>query len=395
MRKELSILHVLRSPVGGLFRHVADLATAQRVAGHAVGLICDSEDAGPLQEERLAALHAELSLGVARVPMKRSIGPGDLPATLRVAHRMAEVRPDVVHAHGAKGGVYGRLAAALHRRRAGPVAAFYAPHGGSLHYGAGSVEGRIYFAVERALEPATDALIHVSAYEAETYRRKVGTPRCPSHVVRNGLRPEEFDPIEPVPDAADFLFIGELRALKGVDLFIEALALLEGEGLEPRGVVVGPAAPAEQRRYRDLANGRVHNRIAFHPPMPARDAFRLARTVVLPSRAESMPYVVLEAAASAMPLIATNVGGIPEVFAGETQRLVRPGDASALAAAMRAALAEPDRMATEAMLRRSSVAQNFSLAAAAARIEAIYREALEARYTVIRAHSVAEADLPR
>jgi glycosyltransferase involved in cell wall biosynthesis len=396
VRKELSILHVLRSPVGGLFRHVADLATAQRAAGHAVGVICDSEAADALQEERVAALASQMSLGVACIPMTRAIGPGDIPATLRVARRMAEVRPDIVHAHGAKGGVYGRLAAALQRRRGGPVAAFYAPHGGSLHYDARSLQGRVYFAVERALERATDALIHVSAYEAETYREKVGAPRCPAHVVLNGLLPEEFEPVEPGPDAADFLFIGELRDLKGVDVFIQALALLEGEGHAPRALIVGPGTAENERLYREVANDKVRaNRVAFRPPMPARDAFRLARTVVLPSRAESMPYIVLEAAASGMGLIATDVGGIPEVFAGETERLVPPGDAGALAFAMRGALNAPDRMAAEAMLRREQVKQNFSLTAAARRIEGIYRDALHARYSMLRAHSVAEADLPR
>jgi glycosyltransferase involved in cell wall biosynthesis len=129
--------------------------------------------------------------------------------------------------------------------------------------------------------------------------------------------------------------------------------------------------------------------------MPARDAFALARTVVMPSRAESMPYVVLEAAASGMPLIATDVGGIPEVFAGEAERLVRPGDAQALAASMRAALLEPERLASEAMLRRESVKQNFSLRAAAAQVEGIYRDALEARYSVVRASPAPEADLSR
>jgi glycosyltransferase involved in cell wall biosynthesis len=395
VRRELSILHVLRSPVGGLFRHVTDLATAQRAAGHAVGLICDSVGGDALQEERIAALAPNLSLGVARFKMARSIGPGDVVSTTRVARHIAKLSPDVVHAHGAKGGVYGRLGAALQRRAGDPVAAFYTPHGGSLHYDPASIEGRVYFAVERALERLTDGIIHVSAYEAETYRRKVGVPRCPVHVVRNGLRPEEFESVEPAPDAGDFLFIGELRALKGVDLFIEALALLEAAGLTPRAVIVGPGTPDDQRRYRDLANGKVRSRVAFHPPMPARRAFSLARTVVLPSRAESMPYIVLEAAACGMPLIATNVGGIPEIFSGETERLVEPGDPEALAAAMRAALGEPERLAAEAMLRRARVKQNFSLGPVVARIEDIYRVALEARYSVMRAHPVAEADLPR
>ena len=172
--------------------------------GHAVGLICDSSSSGALQDERIAALGPSLSLGVVRVPMARSIGPGDLPATLTVARHLSRMQPDVVHAHGAKGGVYGRVAAAIERRKGRKVAAFYAPHGGSLHYDPGSLSGRIYFIVERALERLTDGLIHVSAYEAETYRRKVGAPRCPAHIVRNGMRTDEFAPVQPVADAGGF-----------------------------------------------------------------------------------------------------------------------------------------------------------------------------------------------
>jgi len=179
VREKLAIVHVTRSPVGGIFRHISDLASAQAEAGHAVGLICDSVSGGLLEEERIAALSKRLSLGVTRIGMARSIGPGDLPALLSVARTMAKLRPDVVHCHGAKGGFYGRLAAALERRKGRSGAAFYAPHGGSLHYDRASRSGRIYFTIERALERLTDGLIHVSAYEAETYRKKVGAPAVP------------------------------------------------------------------------------------------------------------------------------------------------------------------------------------------------------------------------
>jgi glycosyltransferase involved in cell wall biosynthesis len=303
------------------------------------------------------------------------------------------MRPDVIHAHGAKGGVYGRLAALGERRKGRKVAAFYAPHGGSLHFSPASPLGLVYFAVERGLESLTDGLIHVSAFEAETYRKKVGKPRCPAHVVRNGLRPEEFELVPPANDAADFLFIGELRDLKGVDVFIEALALLQSSGRSPRALIVGPSSREDSQRYRDLANAKVRsNRVVFMPPMPARRAFALARTVVLPSRAESLPYVVLEAAAAGMPLIATRVGGIPEIFEGEVERLIPPGEPAALAEAMRWAMTEPEQMAAEAMLRRERVQEKFSLSVTAARIEDIYRAALEARYSVTRAGAVAEAD---
>jgi glycosyltransferase involved in cell wall biosynthesis len=74
--------------------------------------------------------------------------------------------------------------------------------------------------------------------------------------------------------------------------------------------------------------------------MPAREAFSLARTVVVPSRAEAMPYIVLEALAAGMPMIATAVGGIPEIFGAGSCALVTP-DADELAARMAASVEDP------------------------------------------------------
>lgn len=378
----LSVVHVARAPVGGVYRHIADLASAQRQAGHQVGLICDSSTGGAFEAERIAALAAELSLGVVRLPMPRAIGPADIPSVRVVAREIHRRAPDVIHAHGAKGGVYGRLAAIIERRRGRRLACFYAPHGGSLHYEPGSLSGRIYFTVERALERATDGLIHVSAFEAGTYRQKVGAPRCPAHVVVNGVRPEEFETLAAMPDAADFLFIGALRDLKGADVFIDALARLAATGAALRACIVGSGEAADEARYRrQVGAAGLADRVTFLPPMPAREAFRLARTVVIPSRAESMPYIVLEAAAACMPMIATRVGGIPEVLQSVYERLIPPGDAAALAAALGGALSDPGRMRADAILRQTHVRENFSLARMAARIEGIYQCALHKRYS--------------
>ena len=326
--------------------------------------------------------------------MRRSIGPADLPAVASVAAQVHRWRPDVLHAHGAKGGVYGRLTAAIERRRGRTVAAFYAPHGGSLHYDKASVAGRVYFTVERALERMTDGLIHVSAYEAETYRRKVGVPRCAAHVVRNGLRPDEFELVERAPDAADFLYIGVLRDLKGVDVYLDALCLLKAQGHSFRALVVGAGEEADERRYRDIVAARLADEVTFLKPMPAREAFAMARTIIVPSRAESMPYIILEACAAGVPLITTDVGGIPEILDPAIERLLPAGDAGALAASMLAALEAPEQMNAEAMLRRGRVKQGFSLATMASRIEDIYRSALEG-YRQHGASAALKADFSR
>ena len=95
--------------------------------------------------------------------------------------------------------------------------------------------------------------------------------------------------------------------------------------------------------------------------MPARQAFALARAIVVPSRAESMPYIVLEAIGAGVPMVATNVGGIPEMFGAAASRLVAPGDASALAAAMERIRASPEAARKEAGELRESIRARFSI----------------------------------
>ncbi len=373
----LRIVHLVRSPVGGIFRHIADLIGAQAAAGHSVGLVCDSTTGGAFEEARIALLRPKLALGAVRLPIPRQISPADLIALTRVSRTLAPLAPDVLHCHGAKGGAFGRVVGTwLGRSR--PVARLYAPHGGSLHYDPASLEGRLYFRVERALERLTDSLIHVSAYEQRVYVEKIGPPRCPAVVVRNGLAPEEFEPVAPNPDAADFLYLGMLRDLKGVDVFIEALALLDSRGRPRTAVIVGDGP--DEARYRAMVAERgLGSRVRFQKSTPAREAFALGRAIVVPSRAESMPYVVLEAIAAGLPIVATRVGGIPEIFGRHSDELVPPGDPEALAAAMVGICADPDAAREAALARRTHISGEFSLAEMASRVEAVYRAALRRR----------------
>src|SRR6266853_1880862 len=87
MAGSLNILHVLRAPVGGLFRHVVDLARAQIAQGHCVGLITDSSTGGPQAEAILTELAPKLALGLVRVAMSRQIGPSDVVACAHVSRR--------------------------------------------------------------------------------------------------------------------------------------------------------------------------------------------------------------------------------------------------------------------------------------------------------------------
>src|SRR3954452_4088135 len=130
----MRIVPCFRSPVGGLFRHVRDLVEAQARNGHRVGIICDSTTGGTYEEELFAALSPSLALGLIRTPMRRQIGPSDLSAAVRLLRDIRALEPDILHAHGAKGGAYARIIGTLLRWSGTPLARIYTPHGGSLHY---------------------------------------------------------------------------------------------------------------------------------------------------------------------------------------------------------------------------------------------------------------------
>src|SRR5438093_354148 len=207
----LNILHVLRAPVGGLFRHVTDLARGQATRGHRVGLVADSSTGGSQAEATLAALAKELAHGVTRVPMSRHIGIGDVLAVRHVSRRAEAVAADVIHGHGAKGGAYARLAppSPASRGAKGRGIRVYTPHGGSLHYRWGSPTGLFYLSAERALVRRTDLFLFESTYGRDVFKTKIGEPAGLVRIVHNGVTDDEFQPVVLREGATDLLFIGE------------------------------------------------------------------------------------------------------------------------------------------------------------------------------------------
>lgn len=332
-RSNLRILQCLRAPVGGLFRHVCDLVRAQESAGHQVGLVCDVSTGGETASEALELLKKHCALGIHRLVMPRQIGVNDWTAVRTVGEMARDLKIDVLHGHGAKGGAYVRLANCGKRS---PLR-FYTPHGGSLHYSPYSVQGAIFLTLERILLSRTDGLIFESEYARATYASKVGGTMCQHRVIHNGVEEREFEPITHVKNPANLLFVGELRALKGVATLLEALHQLKARGVTPSAVIVGNGP--DEAAFKDLSvELGINAQVSFPGAVPARDAFSLGKTLIVPSHKESFPYIVLEAAAANIPMISTNVGGIPEIFGPYASRLIEPQSVSALAAAIKANL---------------------------------------------------------
>lgn len=373
--RRLRILHVFRAPVGGLFRHVQDLALAQVDAGHAVGLVCDV-GGGPRADAALAAMAPRLALGVTRWPIVRAPNAGDLLLLARMMGLLRRTSPDVVHGHGAKGGLAARFSASL--GLGGRYVTAYTPHGGSLNYAGLQRGDLLYVAAEQFLVRGTDALTFESQYAADRFTHAMRTGDSLVRVIRNGAHPHEFEPVTPDPDAADLLYLGEFREAKGLDTLIDALALIGSRGRDVSLTMIG-AGPDEALLRRRIADYALTT-VRIEGPRPAREAMRRGMILVLPSRAESLPYVLIEAAAAGMPIIATKVGGVGEIMAPFAFGLVPPGDVEALADAIIRRLVEPVslRHFTVGALQKH-VRETLSVERMVREIEQTYREAMQRR----------------
>lgn len=336
----MRVLHVFRAPLGGLFRHVLDVARGQIARGHEVGIFCDSTTGGQRTDVALAELAGELSLGLHRVPMHRLPHWTDISALAALTKVYREKRPDVLHAHGSKGGLYARLVTVPLRGHSTIRA--YTPHGGSFNYKPGSLMHRAYMWTEGLLDRRTDIFLFESQYIKGRFDTFVGGTKRLVRIIRNGIAASEFDPVERVPDPYDLLYLGELREAKGVDTLIDAVSLIRREhGLRLSLLAVGSGPDEGDLHNRTEAAG-IWDTTTFAPPQAIRAALTRGRIMVIPSKAESLPYVILEAAAAAQPLVATNVGGIPEIFGDEADQLIPPSDVKVLAAAILAKVAEPE-----------------------------------------------------
>ncbi len=366
----LKIVHILRAPLGGLFRHVFDVARGQAERGHRVGLIVDSMTGGERAAALLAQLTPHLALGLERVPIARELGPSDMPALRAISRRIALLAPDVLHGHGAKGAALARLTPNAPR-----AIRVYTPHGGSLVYSPGTLRGGFYRKLEWLLIGRTDLFLFESSYAAELFRAEIGRPRATVRVVRNGVGEAEFAPIAVRPDATDIVAVGELRPVKAIDVLVEALAMLKRSGRRVSATIAGEGPQGAELKAQAERFG-VTDLIRFIGYRPAREAFAMGRMLVIPSRAESLPYIVLEAAAAGVPIIATKVGGNPEIFGAQAGHLITPDGGTALVNAITAALDDPNEVRRVAHAVRIRVRNEFSSTAMVESGLAAYRETI-------------------
>ena len=291
-------------------------------------------------------------------------------ATRELAGLLGDRGADVLLCHGYKANVVGRVAA---RRVGVPVAAV------SRGWTGENLKVRAYERLDRWHLRFLDHVVAVSDGQAARVRQS-GVPDGRITVIRNGARPEAFADPDPAlrrkllglfPSAGGVsrvvLAAGRLSPEKGFDILADAAAHVltadAGAGFVLFGE--GPERARLERRVAELGIGE-----RFRMPGFTRDLDRMLPWVdllVQSSYTEGLPNVVLEAGAAGVPVVATAVGGTPEVVAGgETGRLVAPGDAVGLADRIIELLGDDPTRRRMGAAARARMRDHFSFAAQAA-----------------------------
>jgi glycosyltransferase involved in cell wall biosynthesis len=248
-------------------------------------------------------------------------------------------RAGIIHAHSSKAGFLARLAAAAGRRTS---ACIFTPHAWSFWAGTGA-KGRLYLGIERTAARWCDT-IHVVSEHERVAGLDAGVGRSEQYrVVRNGVDVKRFSaPRDPV--AGRVLMVGRLAPQKRPELAIRAFADVRARHGDAELQVVGEGPLREDLKLARSAlglNDSIHL-LGNRPDVP--DLLARAACVLITSDYEGCPFSVLDAMAAGVPVVATRVGGIPELVEhGRSGLLVPPGDTTALAAAVSELLANPER----------------------------------------------------
>ncbi len=282
-------------------------------------------------------------------------------------------RPDVVHLHMASYGSFVRKAtlAAMARLRGVPVVIHL--HGGEFHsFYARSP--RVLQAVIRSTLEHAAAVVALGERWAERVRQIAPAARV--HVVPNAVAP-----VGPVrqPAASEpvhVVYLGEIRDGKGTFLLLDAWAKIVVESAVPIRLTIagnGELARAQQRIAELGLGGSVQLR-SWLAADEVAVLLRSAQVLTLPSFAEGQPMAVLEAMANGLCVVATDVGGIPEMLAEECGLLVSPGDVNALGAALRQVIDNPVERTRLGDRGLDRVRTTFDTAVVWRRIDELYRE---------------------
>jgi glycosyltransferase involved in cell wall biosynthesis len=372
---------IARLNIGGPAYHVSLLSGRLDPDRYETLLVAGRPGPGEGSFEALATRYG------ARLEMLPSLGPelepgADLRALRALGRIVRRFRPQIVHTHTAKAGALGRSAALIAARGRRP-AIVHTYHGHVLEGYFGPIETAGYRIVERGLARFSDRLVGVSQATVDDLVRLRIAPRERLEVVPLGLDLDRFlelDPRREGPDGdAVALYAGRLVPIKRVDLLVRALARARGTGAPVRLVILGDGELRPELEGLACSLG-VDQHVTFLGYRHDVAAYLAASDIaVLSSANEGTPVALIEAAAAARPLVGTRVGGVADVVAPGTGRLVEAGDEEALAAALAELAINPTLRLALGVRAREHVRRRYAADRLMDDMDRLYRELLDAR----------------
>lgn len=318
--------------------------------------------------------------------LHRAIAPvHDLRTLIALIRLLRRIRPHIVHTHLAKAGLLGRIAARL----AGVPIVIHTFHGNVLQGYFGRAVSFVFLTLERFLARLTTSVVAISDGQAAEIER-LGIARGTKLVriplgldllpflnppigrLRQELGLSVTDPLVGI--------VARLVPIKSVEVFVDAAARLRESNAGITFVVVGDGelrGKLEQQAGRLGVAGAVHF-LGWRADLAA--IYADLDILVLTSRNEGTPVSIIEAMASARAVVATRVGGVPDLLESPECGITVPrGDSAAVADAIRVLLADPDRRARLGAAGRQRVYPEFDISTLVRRIEALYEQLLHHR----------------
>jgi glycosyltransferase involved in cell wall biosynthesis len=378
---------IARLNMGGPALHVAYLTKGLEQRGYDTTLVAGSLARG---ESSMSFVAEELGVEVYPLPqLSREISPVyDTLSVLRLVGLIKRTRPHILHTHTAKAGAVGRLAAAL-AGDARPPIIVHTFHGHVLRGYFNPVLSRVFRVLERVLAAETTRLVAVGPQVRDDLVALGVAPSEKFTVIRLGIdletrvsgadeRRAELRRLFGVPaDAFVVGWIGRMTAIKRVPDVLVAFRNLLNRGVDARLCLVGDGPDRErvERTAHDLGISRSTLFIGYQRDVAPYYAFFDA--LLLPSANEGTPVVAIEALASERPVVATRVGGVPDVITdGADGYLVAVGEVQAMANRLAELAADRELRRRLGETGHASVVERYRIERLIDDVDALYRELL-------------------
>jgi glycosyltransferase involved in cell wall biosynthesis len=377
---------IARLNMGGPALHVAYLSAGLAERGYETTLVAGSLARG---EGSMAYVAEGLGVEVVRLDaLSREISPiRDALSILRLARLIREQRPRILHTHTAKAGTVGRLAALL-AGDARPEVVVHTFHGHVLRGYFGPLKSGAFRLLERLLARVTTRLIAVSPQVRDDLVALGVAPPEKFSVVRLGIElAERLETAEEGLDARARLgigaerfvvgWVGRMTGVKRTDDVLEALRLLRERGVDAVLLMVGDGPDRDHVEQRASELGIVRHCLFLGYQEDVSGWYRAFDAMILPSANEGTPVVAIEALAAGCPVVATSVGGVPDVVReGVDGFLVPMGDTEALAERLARLVEDPALRARMGAAGRESVPARYAVERLVGDIDELYRSLL-------------------